>query len=138
MSVTHLWPTWAATVGGMIDHGSIVMFRCARCNTFLDVDLAAIAALRGRDYSLVDRPGRCKIIDCRGRGWFFASPGQTTPSRLLRTKAGLARHATPAELGPPRTDLPPPAPPCPPGIDAVRWAYASASERKRMVREARG
>ncbi len=60
------------------------------------------------------------------------------PSRGLRGRgyAGLAGGARPVDHEPPPSRGP--APPAPPGVDPVRWAYADERERKRMVRQVRG
>jgi len=139
MSVTRLWPTWASTVGGMLDAASLVAFRCKRCGTHLRVDVEAIAARRGRDASLVDAIGHCKVWDCPGRGYFLAALGPTTPLRPLVSTSveELFRRAPPPPDHDPDND-PDRPPPCPPGINAVTWAYATASERKRLVGQARG
>jgi hypothetical protein len=100
------------------------------------VDLETLMVVRGRTYSLIDRHARCKVSKCRRTGFFIAATGPNDRFTILTSKIvepSWLIGATPNDLEPP-----PPVPPCPPGIDAVRWAYATPHERKRMVKEARG
>ena len=92
-----------------------------------------------RAWSLIGRAARCKASKCRDRGFFVASwrhdvaftslSGDDMPPWLV--------GARPSDHEPP-PEGPGGVPPCPKGVDAVRWAYADERERKRMVREARG
>jgi hypothetical protein len=98
------------------------------------VDLAALAVLRGREWSLIGRSARCKASKCRKRGLFVAAINPETPFLCLgREMPSWLVGARPRDHEP--SDRPPPPPP---GVDPVRWAYADERERKRMVREARG
>jgi hypothetical protein len=68
-----IWPHFFRTVGAMLDHGAVVRAGCARCGTIFDVDLHAIVARRGRDYSLIDKELTCKVTRCRGTSFFLAA-----------------------------------------------------------------
>lgn len=63
-------PSWAKTLGAMIDGETQVRVRCSGCaevKLFTMADLEALAAKVGRDYSLVDRRCRCRLTPgCRG------------------------------------------------------------------------
>lgn len=133
-----IWPVWARSIGALIEAGAIVRFACPRCERVYDVDLEALAMLRGRAWSLVDRRARCKASKCRASGAFVAA--QTPDQRFIWLHG---RDVTPAFVFQtrPRDHEPPeggPMPPAPPGVDPIRWAYADERERKRMVRLARG
>lgn len=73
-----IWPVFYRTVGAMLDQGVIVRAGCARCDSIFDVDLRAIVARRGRDYSLIDREITCKLSKCRGQGFFLAAARMDT------------------------------------------------------------
>jgi hypothetical protein len=95
--------------------------------------------LRGRAWSLIGRAARCKASQCRACGMFVAA------STALSPFLGLSGEEMPTWLtgARPSDHEPPPegpggVPPCPKGVDAVRWTYADERERKRMVREVRG
>jgi hypothetical protein len=61
-----------ATIGKMLDNRIAARVCCDRCDAWQDVDLAALAARVGRDYSLVDRRCRCKLTPgCRGWNRFL-------------------------------------------------------------------
>jgi hypothetical protein len=77
-SSKRIWPAFYRTVGAMLDHGTIVRAGCARCDTVFDVDLRAIIARRGRDYSLIDKEITCKVSKCRGTGFFLAAARMDT------------------------------------------------------------
>lgn len=56
-----------ATVGAMIANGIAARATCDRCRGWRDVDLVALAELKGAAYSLVDRRCRCKLTPgCKG------------------------------------------------------------------------
>ncbi|HEV2865832.1 MAG TPA: hypothetical protein VGX37_04905 [Allosphingosinicella sp.] len=134
-----IWPHWARTLGAMIDAGAAARFACPRCRRVYDVDLEALASVKGRAWSLIDRRGRCKASTCRALGWFTAAQASDRPFLWLAAKQQMPRWlagTTPADHSPPPE--PPPHPPAPPGVDPVRWAWADERERKRMVRAARG
>ena len=133
-----IWPVWARSLGAMIEAGAIVRFACSKCERVYDVDLEALAMLRGRAWSLIGRRARCKASRCRASGRFVAAPGMRDLFLWLD-----AREPTPAWIAGARPihHEPPeggPNPPAPPGVDPIHWAYADERERKRMVRLARG
>ncbi len=139
LSDPRLWPEWTRSVAAMWEAHAFVRFACPACMKLYDVDLEALILLKGRQWSLIDRRGKCKWVGCRRRGPFVAAPGRDAHYTLLSTTETLPRWLTgmrPGDDEPPPP--PPPTPPCPKGVDATRWAYANESERKRMVREARG
>ena len=134
-----LWPQWTRSVAAMWEADAHVRFACPACMKLYDVDLESLILLKGRQWSLIDRQGRCKWVMCRARGPFVAAPAQDAHYMLLSTSEALPRWLTgkrPCDDEPPPPT--PPTPPAPKGVDPVRWAYANERERKRMVREARG
>ncbi|HEX8444117.1 MAG TPA: hypothetical protein VF631_10780 [Allosphingosinicella sp.] len=137
-TMPRIWPHWARSIGGMLAGGAAVRFACGGCRRLFDVDLTALAVLRGAEWSLIDRRARCKASKCRARGLFVAAAGRHEPFLLLATKGAMPSWLAgtcPADHEPP----PPPGPPVPIGVDKERWYRASSdAERKRLVREARG
>jgi hypothetical protein len=80
-----IMPSWAATVGAMRDHGTKVAAYCGHCRIQRAVDPAKLAAIKGDDYSLVDRRCRCKFTpECPGWITFHYLHGVMRP---LRTDA---------------------------------------------------
>jgi hypothetical protein len=69
-----IWPVWARSIGAMIEAEAIVRFACPQCERVYDVDLEALAMLRGRAWSLIGRRARCKASKCRASGRFVAAP----------------------------------------------------------------
>ena len=139
LAAQRIWPMWARSLGEMIEAGTQVRFACPACKRLYDVDLEALAMLRGRAWSLIERRARCKASKCRTSGRFVAAAGPNEPFLWLAGGEGMPAWlvgARPSDHEPPPDKGP--APPAPPGVDGVRWAYASESERKRMVRQARG
>lgn len=67
----------------MIDRGAIVRFACMKCRTVLDVDLHAVALVRGRSVSLLGATAQCKISTCRGHGHFVYSSGSREAFLML-------------------------------------------------------
>jgi hypothetical protein len=59
-------PEAVQTVGGMLRAGVLVRSRCASCSNVFDVDLPTLAQVKGRDFSLIDKEGQCRISACRG------------------------------------------------------------------------
>jgi hypothetical protein len=142
LAATRIWPAWSRTLGDLIEAGAIVRFACSACRRVYDVDLGSLAVLRGRAWSLIGRTARCKASKCRARGLFVAAANSETPFLCLGPEmpswligARPKDHEAP-EDGPGGDGGG--APPCPKGVDPVRWAYADERERKRMVREVRG
>ena len=145
---TRILPAWCRSVGALIEAGAIARFVCGPCRRVYDVDLEALAVLRGRQWSLIGQAARCKASRCRARGFFVVARG---PEAAFFS---LGRRMPPWLVGASPRDHDPdggpggPAgpdggsddgiPPCPPGVDRVTWVYASEAERKRLVRRARG
>lgn len=138
LAAQRIWPAWARTVGEMIEAEAQVRFACSECRRVYDVDLAALAMVKGRAWSLINRRARCKASRCRASGRFVAAARADQPFLWLAGAEGMPAWlvgATPRDHEPPPP--PEPAPPAPPGVDAVRWAWADERERKRMVQRLR-
>ena len=136
LAAQRIWPVWTRSLGAMIKAEVMVRFACDACRRLYDVDLASLAVLRGREWSLIGRTARCKASKCRARGLFVAAINRETPFLCLHKEMpSWLIGARPKDHEPAPDDRPPPPPP---GVDPVRWAYAGEGERKRMVREARG
>jgi hypothetical protein len=73
------FPAWAQTLGAMLDKGAKVRAWCSGCGRCTDVDIAALTAIKGRDYSLIDRRSRCKMTGCKGWVRFHYSHGVFRP-----------------------------------------------------------
>jgi hypothetical protein len=139
LAAQRIWPAWARTLGEMIEARAAVRFACLACRRLYDVDLEALATLRGRGWSLVGRRARCKASRCRASGRFVAAAGPDQPFIWLSGGEPMPAWlvgARPTDHEPPPPPEPPP--PAPAGVDPVSWAYADERERKRMVRRARG
>ena len=148
LAAQRIWPVWVRNMGAMIEAGVIVRFACDSCRRVYDVDVASLAILRGREWSLVGRSAKCKASKCRARGLFVAAINRETPFLCLGAEmpswligARPKDHEAPEDGGPgggpdggPSGDR---VAPCPKGVDATRWAYADVRERKEMVRRAR-
>jgi hypothetical protein len=139
LAATRIWPVWTRSLGNMIEARALVRFACPACRRLYDVDLEALAMLRGRAWSLINRRARCKASKCRTLGHFAAAPSRDQRFVWLTGKEPMPDWligSGPEDHEPP---LPPaPHPPAPPGLDPVEWAWADEQERKRMVRRARG
>lgn len=144
-AMPRIWPHWARSIGTMMAAGAAVRFACLGCRRLFDVDLPALAILRGAEWGLIGRRARCKASKCRARGLFVAAPhdpvrgnARFSPFLLLHESAampGWLQGTCPADHEPP----PSAPPPAPLGVDPHRWAAAgSDAERRRLVREARG
>ncbi len=91
----HDFPLYTHTIGRMLDSGGLAVFASCfgGCWAHDRIDLAALIARVGRDYSLVNRRCRCRC----GRGWIkfmFRDHGglvtlETEPVRLARKAAAL-------------------------------------------------
>ena len=152
-TMPRIWPLWARSVGAMMASGATVRFACLGCRRLFDVDLEALAILRGAGWALIGRRARCKASKCRARGLFVAAAvdpergdARFSPFVALHESMGLPSWLAgtcPAEHEPPPAPPSPPEgggpPPSPRGIDPDRWAAARTDgERKRLVRDARG
>jgi hypothetical protein len=140
LAAQRIWPVWVRNLAAMVEAEVIVRFACDACRRVYHVDLASLAMLRGREWSLIGRGARCKASTCRARGRFVAAINRETPFLCLGGEmpawlvgARPRDHEPPPERGPNGGGVPP----CPKGVDAVRWAYADVRERKEMVRRAR-
>jgi hypothetical protein len=139
LAAHRIWPVWARTLGEMIEARAAVRFACPACRRVYDVDLEALAMVKGRAWSLVGRKARCKASKCRAGGRFVAAAGADQPFLWLSGAEEMPDWlvgSRPSDHEPP--PAPGPAPPAPPGVDPVRWAWADERERKRMVRQVRG
>jgi hypothetical protein len=66
------FPIWTRTLGDMLNHGCEVRVSCEKCREWRDVDLDALAARVGLEYSLIDRRSRCKLTPaCDGWNRFM-------------------------------------------------------------------
>lgn len=79
---------WQATVGGMLDHGTVVNACCSTCGLWRRVDVAKLAERRGRDFSLWDKRSTCPTIRddgqrCAGHVFYHGNGGMM--SRPLRS-----------------------------------------------------
>jgi hypothetical protein len=117
---THL-PRWSLSVGGLLRAKAEVRFACERCRTLFDVDLKALAQLRGCEACLVNVEARCKVSACRGRGFFLAAPSRDDALFPLVTARPFASWTA----GPtPRDFEPAPVRPIPPGHGGPRGGPA--------------
>ena len=65
----------------MIEHGFTAFGRCTTCGKEKAVDLPALAAKMGGEYSLWNRRCRCRLTEgCRGWVRFYVGPGWPTPA----------------------------------------------------------
>lgn len=68
------------TLATMIEHGFTSHARCPTCEQTQDVDLLALMAKMGPDYSLWNRRSRCRFTPgCAGWISFKVGPGWRTP-----------------------------------------------------------
>lgn len=145
-SVVELWPVYVQTVGLMKEHNTAVAAVCAKCRTWMKVDLDALIQLRGRSFSLIDAQGPCRVWQCDGKAFFMWSPGTGVPFRPLQSQRGndARMFGRTGAKAPPEDDPKPPAPPrpprrtAPPGIDPLDWERADERERRRLLRISRG
>jgi len=63
------------TLGQMIDHGHTAYAWCSTCRTYRDINLAALIAKVGRDYSLWNRRSHCRTEGCNGWMVYKCGPG---------------------------------------------------------------
>lgn len=72
----------------MRDEGVSVRAFCMKCRVTLIVDVEMLCAMRGRAFSLIDRTGRCKVVDCGGRTFFMAlREGSNVPPMRLTNRS---------------------------------------------------
>jgi hypothetical protein len=148
------FPAWTQTVGSMKatrdakpDHFG-VRVSCDSCRQGRDVDLDAIIARKGPDFSLVNRRSRCRFTPgCRGSNRFFFQHGVMRPlwtqeqveiwmraDAARRSAEKLGREKVVALLRGRDFRLDPP----PRGIDQLPWAVCTDEERWELIRRARG
>ena len=75
-------PSAVRTVGAMIAESVIVTWHCDKGHHG-PVDLANVAARRGKEFSLVDKKSPCRVGRCPGTVYFRYAFGVGTPSRRL-------------------------------------------------------
>lgn len=74
------FPRWAETVGAMVESGCVVQVWCDRCRVHQRVDLVALLAKVGPDYSLCNRRCRCRLTEgCTGWNSFSYLHGVMRP-----------------------------------------------------------
>lgn len=124
------------------DH-SAVRVSCSTCKQWRDVDLDAIIAKKGADFSLINRRARCKLTPkCPGRNRFFYQGGvmrplwdQPTGDRWIREDAAeraameRSRQFIASAM---RRRVYRPDPP-PPGVLSDVWAIATDEEREVLL-----
>ncbi|MBJ7440547.1 MAG: hypothetical protein JHD35_16175 [Sphingopyxis sp.] len=73
-------PSWALTVGAMAEHGVRVQVHCTKCRAYHVIDPAVLVAIKGPEYSLVNRRCRCRLTEgCRGWNNFHYLHGVMRP-----------------------------------------------------------
>lgn len=66
-------PTWARTLGGIVDRRGDLRVYCDACSLLMDADLIAMVRLLGRGFSPVNRNPRCKVSGCRKPAMFIVA-----------------------------------------------------------------
>lgn len=86
-------PGWAMTIGAMQAAGARAQVWCSGgCGGSRWLDLPALIAIVGPDYSLLDRRCRCRLTPgCAGWNRFRYSAGENTMAWNLVTEEGLQR-----------------------------------------------
>ncbi len=65
-------PSWVKSLDALIAQGVGVRVMCDGCQGWQDIDLAALRAQKGGDYSLFNRRCRCRITPgCKGWNRFY-------------------------------------------------------------------
>jgi hypothetical protein len=82
-AVVRIWPRATQTLALMIEHGIIVKACCGTCRTFFKVDLALLRSHFGPHYSLINKRGKCPILNCHGSCAFLYTTSEGTPMRVL-------------------------------------------------------
>jgi hypothetical protein len=66
------FPIWTRTLGDMLNGGCKVRVICEECHEWKQVDIDALAARVGLEYSLIDRRSRCRLtLGCGGWNKFY-------------------------------------------------------------------
>lgn len=76
-------PSWTANLAALIGSGETVRAMCDKCPGYRDIDLPALAAIKGADYDLWGKTTRCRITaGCGGRNrFYFSGRGKFSPMR---------------------------------------------------------
>lgn len=76
-------PNYTQSLAGLINAEVSVRAMCDICDGFRDVDLEALARIKGDDYDLWGRTTRCRIEPgCDGRNrFYFDGRGRFEPMR---------------------------------------------------------
>lgn len=76
-------PTYTASLAALIEAGIPVRASCHACGGWRDVDLVALAEVKGAGYDLWGKTTRCRITEgCAGRVRFlFYGRGRFEPMR---------------------------------------------------------
>lgn len=74
-----IWPRMVQTVGAMQAADIPVFARCSKCETSFKVSLDLLIQAHGRDYSLINRRGRCPHLECDGACVFLVKTGAGAP-----------------------------------------------------------
>ncbi|KKC24676.1 hypothetical protein [Sphingomonas sp. SRS2] len=125
-----------------------VSVNCDICKQWRSVDLDAIIAMKGENFSLINKRFRCKLTPgCEGWNAFHYQSGVYRP---LWTEAQADRwiyqdyerkrrvEAARAYIGALLTGNVVRDDPAPLGVDPNAWAIANDGERRRLIRQARG
>jgi hypothetical protein len=80
---TSLRPSWTADLAALIASETPVRASCHACEGWRDVDLEALAAVKGAHYDLWGKTTRCRITEgCNGKVRFmFYGRGRFEPMR---------------------------------------------------------
>jgi hypothetical protein len=82
-------PSWVQNLGAMLEADTRIRAFCSSCDTWTDVDIAALAVRAGTAYSLIDRRSRCHLTPgCTGWVRFLYCHGVYRP---LWTDEAVAR-----------------------------------------------
>lgn len=61
------WPPWMKTVGAAKEENTELRAECSVCHDGRAVDLDKVIALKGPDYSLINRRTKCTLTEaCKG------------------------------------------------------------------------
>lgn len=59
--------------GDLLRMKALVRSRCRKCGTLMRVEMEDIVARNGPTYSLVDKPERCRMVECIGSTFYLAT-----------------------------------------------------------------
>lgn len=60
-----------------------VQAMCGKCNTAFRVEVELLIKAQGRNYSLINKRGKCRRMNCNGRVVFMYSAGPATPFQTM-------------------------------------------------------